>query len=667
MQGMPGSYPAGSLSYLSTNASSPLFPPNNLNDSSLWLWRTVNYIISATNPINHSASLHNLEYLTQSGNGPVENVFPSTSTSLDPFPTAHSSIENVEDLNEFVQGTMAHIFNSGKNMLGTGEDGRPLVIEWRHPLLSVLLIGVCLLTIAGNCLVVVAVCTKKYLRNPTGYLIVSLAIADLIVGLVVMPLNSLFEMSRHVWLLGLTMCDLFHALDILASTSSIWNLCVISLDRYMAGHDPIGYRDKVSKQRITIAIIFVWVMSSCLSFPAIVWWRTSSPDLYTDKFQYKCLFTDSKLYVVFSSLVSFYIPLILILFAYGRVFLIATRHSQSLKTGMKKVQSRKSKRHKNGSANGSTNANGTRSYSIGDNSTMRIHLGRKSQKKNQAIANVILAANGTAAANVTHHLHNMQQRSPGSFYMPRTDTLRAVNGHMPLSRVPSTASFNFSQSLLPRPISTSFSIDPTQRQTSPLLGDKKKLFKPSVSSAALLNNVTVGQKSLDTNHLSTQCVKLRVGVIDSQETAGGDAESEANGSIGGDNRSSCGECQREERKYSVANGGNNVPLSDMNSPFGSYLSSGTSGGTSASTRKKMGVREKSRQMMKYVHEQRAARTLSIVVGVFILCWTPFFILSPIMVLCKTCVSDPETFFSVITWAGHLNSMLNPLSRFPSSF
>lgn len=39
---------------------------------------------------------------------------------------------------------------------------------------------------------------------------------------------------------GLTTCDLWHALDILASTSSIWNLCVISLDRYMAGVDPIG-------------------------------------------------------------------------------------------------------------------------------------------------------------------------------------------------------------------------------------------------------------------------------------------------------------------------------------------------------------------------------------------------------------------------------------------
>ena len=72
-----------------------------------------------------------------------------------------------------------------------------------------------------------------------------------------------------------------------------------------------------------------------ISFPAIYWWRTSSPNLYLD--QSKCLFTDDAYYVVFSSLISFYIPLGLILFAYGRVYCIATTHSKSLKSGEKRV------------------------------------------------------------------------------------------------------------------------------------------------------------------------------------------------------------------------------------------------------------------------------------------------------------------------------------------
>lgn len=131
------------------------------------------------------------------------------------------------------------------------------------------------------------------------------------------------------------------------------NLCVISLDRYIANRNPICYRDIVTTRRITLAIAVVWLVSACtiderlpfpsvtsflvsvLSFPAIIYWRRSSPHLYSD--QRVCEFTDSLFYVLFSSFVSFYLPLSLILFAYGRVFLIATRHTKSLRSGHKQV------------------------------------------------------------------------------------------------------------------------------------------------------------------------------------------------------------------------------------------------------------------------------------------------------------------------------------------
>ncbi|TMS36596.1 hypothetical protein L596_003727 [Steinernema carpocapsae] len=453
--------------------------------------------------------------------------------------------------------------------------------QWRHPALALLFASLCIMTVAGNCLVVVAVCTKKYLRNPTGYLIVSLAFADLIVGLVVMPLNSLFEMTRQVWILGLTMCDLFHALDILASTSSIWNLCVISLDRYLAGQDPIGYRDKVSNRRITVAICFVWIMSACLSFPAILIWRTYSPHLYTD--QYQCLFTDSWVYVVFSSLVSFYIPLILILFAYGRVFLIATRHSQSLKSGIKKVKCKRKRTE--------CDSNVSEEQQL---PTLRIHCGR---------------TNAAAAA---------ASQSNGN--SPRSILSRSVRG-------------------------------PVAQFSSPNITLSRRLWKKQESCRSF----TSERRGESRQNCSPNSPLLRPDSDTSFNTFGVFRHSTRSRMRMGTRPS----IDRTASMITVFPSEEGEPSSIMSSPLQ----------PAPTTRRRLGVREKSRQMMKYVHEQRAARTLSIVVGAFILCWMPFFIFSPIMALCHSCVANQEAVFSIITWAGHLNSMLNPLiySRFSRDF
>lgn len=71
----------------------------------------------------------------------------------------HGYSLNTEELHR----TMFH-----KENVSTGEPPLQPSIVWRHPLLAIILFTICLLTVSGNCLVVIAVCTKKYLRNPTG-------------------------------------------------------------------------------------------------------------------------------------------------------------------------------------------------------------------------------------------------------------------------------------------------------------------------------------------------------------------------------------------------------------------------------------------------------------------------------------------------------------------
>lgn len=88
-----------------------------------------------------------------------------------------------------------------------------------------------LITICGNLLVVISVCFVKKLRQPSNYLIVSLALADLSVALAVMPFVSITDLIGGRWIFGKFFCNVFIAMDVMCCTASIMTLCVISIDR----------------------------------------------------------------------------------------------------------------------------------------------------------------------------------------------------------------------------------------------------------------------------------------------------------------------------------------------------------------------------------------------------------------------------------------------------
>ncbi|ESO83657.1 hypothetical protein LOTGIDRAFT_91892, partial [Lottia gigantea] len=141
---------------------------------------------------------------------------------------------------------------------------------WRAIPLGVLLASLCLLTTIGNALVLHAVRTEKRLQSVSNMFIVSLAIADLIVGLTVMPISAIYIFTQE-WLFGVVVCQAWIGVDYIASTASILNLFILSLDRYWSVRSPLVYLRKRTKRRALIMISIVWCASSMWIIPIVAW------------------------------------------------------------------------------------------------------------------------------------------------------------------------------------------------------------------------------------------------------------------------------------------------------------------------------------------------------------------------------------------------------------
>ncbi|XP_071345764.1 dopamine receptor D4b [Trachinotus anak] len=166
----------------------------------------------------------------------------------------------------------------------------------------------------GNVLVCLSVRLEKALKTTTNYFIVSLAVADLLLALLVLPLFVYAEFQGGVWSLNMLVCDGLMTMDVMLCTASIFNLCAISVDRFIAVSIPLNYNRKHVDHRQLILLSATWLLALAVASP-VIFGINNVPN----RDPTECKLEDNN-YIVYSSVCSFFIPCPIMVLLYLGVF-----------------------------------------------------------------------------------------------------------------------------------------------------------------------------------------------------------------------------------------------------------------------------------------------------------------------------------------------------------
>ncbi|NXY43914.1 HRH1 protein, partial [Ceuthmochares aereus] len=195
-------------------------------------------------------------------------------------------------------------------------------------LLGVFLGSISLITIVMNILVLCAVKTEKKLQTVGNLYIVSLSVADLIVGAAVMPLNIVYLLSS-LWTLGLPACLFWLSMDYVASTASIFNLFILCIDRYRSVQQPLKYLKYRTKMRASLMILGVWLLSFMWVIPILGWHVfANNGERVVEEDKCETEFAKVTWFKVLTAIFNFYLPSILMLWFYYKIFRAVRKHCQ---------------------------------------------------------------------------------------------------------------------------------------------------------------------------------------------------------------------------------------------------------------------------------------------------------------------------------------------------
>ncbi|XP_030613353.1 trace amine-associated receptor 1-like [Archocentrus centrarchus] len=206
---------------------------------------------------------------------------------------------------------------------------RKPTLHWsKAVLLNIVLSFISLITAALNLLVIISVSYFRQLHTPSNILLLSLAVSDFLVGLLLMPLETI--RTTTCWFLGDLMCCVYFYLMTNIVCASIGNIVLISVDRYVAICDPLHYPTRINVGRVKLSAYLCW-------FYSVFYSSLYMKDILTEPGRYnscygECVFFSSDVAGIVDLVLSFIVPVCVIIVLYMRVFVVAVSQARAMRS-----------------------------------------------------------------------------------------------------------------------------------------------------------------------------------------------------------------------------------------------------------------------------------------------------------------------------------------------
>ncbi|XP_066507734.1 trace amine-associated receptor 13c-like [Hoplias malabaricus] len=197
-------------------------------------------------------------------------------------------------------------------------------------LLFIVLSCISVCTVFLNLLVIISISHFKQLHTPTNLIILSLAVADLLVGMFVMPMN-IIQLIDSCWYFGKVMCSLYPLIAFSSMAASLCSLVFISIDQYIAVSDPLLYSTRVTVCKTSVFLILGW--SLCLFYISVYLYFNDhllqsqiSPSCYGE-----CVVFFKQSLQIVDLVISFITPCCIIIVLYSLIFIVARHQAKAVR------------------------------------------------------------------------------------------------------------------------------------------------------------------------------------------------------------------------------------------------------------------------------------------------------------------------------------------------